>query len=109
MTRSKDKTKGAPSPETSLTVDRAKILEEGTSAARLLNEPIFQTAFENTIQMYQDDWLATEPKESQKRESLYQKVQSLSDVAKDLAGMVQATQGVNLDDHKRDEINPTYQ
>lgn len=113
MTRKPNKRKGEPSSDITSTFEQAlsteEILNLGEEAARLLNEPIFQTAFEATIQNYQDDWIATLPKESQKREALYNKVQAAGDVAKDLAAMVQASQGINLDTIKQNEINPKFQ
>lgn len=106
MTRRKSKTTEETSPD-GLSV--SELLAQGEQAAQLLDAPIFATAFENTIQMYQDHWIQTLPHETQKRESLYQKVQVASDVAKELAAMVQATQGLNLEELKQTEINPTFQ
>ena len=111
MTRKRNKKRDAPSSDMSeinaLSVE--EILERGDSAARLLNEPIFSIAFENTMQNYQDDWIRTKPHETQRREFLYHKAIALTEVAIDLQGMVQATQGINLESMKQEQINPKFQ
>ncbi len=53
----------------SLSAEELKNL--GQESARLMDSPVFNLAWSNTIQELQDQWLATEPKESQKRESLH--------------------------------------
>lgn len=43
----------------------------GQQAADLLEAPVFNLAWGSMIQQIQDDWLETEPKEREKRESLH--------------------------------------
>ena len=111
MTPKSNKTKGAPSQDVSttpeLTADEIRLM--GESAARLLNEPIYQEAYEKVIQDYQDQWMMSQPHETNKRESLYNKIQAASDHVKELAAMVQATQALNLEEVKRTQVNPTFQ
>ena len=111
MTRKRNKKRDVPSSTMSETtvLSVEEILERGDSAARLLNEPIFSIAYEETVQNIQDDWIRTLPHESQKREGMYQKVIALSEVANELAAMVQATQGINMESMKKELIDPTFQ
>ena len=43
----------------------------GEQASMLLDSPVFNLAWRSTIQDIQEEWLRTEPKEREKRESLH--------------------------------------
>ena len=111
MTRSKNKKKEdysqVDSLLPSLTVEQ--VLSRGDEAARLLNEQIFSTAVGQTMINIQNDWIGTAPHEQQKREGMYLQVRALHMVLDELQGMLQATQGINLESHKQEEINPKFQ
>ena len=113
MTRKRNKRRDAHSSDTTspnepmLSVE--EILLRGDNAARLLNEPIYQIAFETTVQNIQDDWMRTQPHEREKRESMYHKIVALGEVANELASMVQETQGINLQSMKKEQIDPKFQ
>ena len=111
MTRSKNKTKGDPLQDFSSTISLTteEILETGERAAELLNAPVFLKAVGQTLVDTQNDWIATAPHESQKREGLYQQTRAMNAVMAQLQGMVQATQGINLDVAKKETIDPTFQ
>ena len=75
-----------------LTVD--EILKLGEEASLLLDSPIYNLAHRSVVQSLQDEWVATSPHETQKREGLYQRVQALSMVAAEMAMMIARAQGL---------------
>jgi len=112
VTRKRNRKNAAHFSEATSTVEpltEDDLLRRGEDAARLLNEPIYNIAHENVYHDYLMQIVQTLPHETQKREFLYTKIQALSDVAIDLAAMVQASQGINMDAMKKEQINPTFQ
>ena len=71
--KSQNENKKQPLPGTSnddpLSAQEMKAL--GEQVAMLLNSPVFDLAWKNMILDIQDQWMLTEPKEREKRESLH--------------------------------------
>lgn len=65
-----------------------EIKNQGEEAARLLDSPVYNLAHRSVIQNLQDEWMATNPHEREKREGLYHRIQALSTVSEELAVMV---------------------
>ena len=86
-----------------------ELLAQGEEAAALLNSPTYNLAYRATIGSLKDQWAATAPHEEKKRESLYFKMMALSDVQHELARMVQASQALNLEEIKSEEINQQFE
>lgn len=63
---------------------KQQILERGEQAAKQLQSPVFQLAYQSVVQSLQDQITNTEPHESQKREWLNLKVKALGDVSREL-------------------------
>lgn len=71
--------------------------------------PVYGIAHQSVIQNIQDEWLESEPHETQKREALYWKACALSQVSLEMAAMVQEAQALDEETVKREEINSSYE
>jgi hypothetical protein len=72
----------------------SEILSQGEEASRLLDSPIYNLAHRSVVQNLQDEWVATSPHETQKREGLYQRIQAVSMVAAEMAMMIARAQSI---------------
>lgn len=82
----------------------SEILQAGDKAAELLNNTVYNLAHRSLIQSYQEQWMLTEPHERERREFLYHKIQAASEVATEMASMVNEAQSLNMDELKREEL-----
>ena len=99
MSKSHESRKNSPGlrhNETPKTPD--EIRNQGEEAARLLDSPVFNLAHRSVIQNLQDEWMQTNPKEREKREGLYHRVQALSAVSEELAVMISLAKTLDDDE-----------
>lgn len=64
---------------------KEELLQVGREAAQTLGAPVFNLAYKSTIQGLQDEILNSDPREVQRREYLYTKMQALGQVVAELA------------------------
>ena len=76
----------------------AEILSLGEQAANLLNAPVYNLAHRSVIQNLQDEWMATQPHEREKREGLYQMIRGLSAISSEMAMMVEKARQMGDDE-----------
>ena len=74
--------------------DIQRILEAGTAAAQLMNSPIFQMAYRETLNDYFNEWIATKVDHVKEREFKFARVHALQDVANTLAGYHQQAESI---------------
>lgn len=67
----------------------AQIVRAGEEAARMLQSPVYNMAHRMVLDEKIQAWAASQPKEREKRESLYYEVQALGAIAQTMAGMVE--------------------
>ena len=91
MTRKNtQKLNGENSDVESLTPEQLQhISSVGIQAAELLGSPVFNVAYQNLMNKKYQEWLVSQPKESQKRESLYHQAAGLISIAEELHGAVE--------------------
>ena len=80
------------SPENDYGVPLEQIIHMGEEASRLLNSPIYNLSHRMSLDQTIQEWAATQPKEREKRESLWYELQALGRVAQTMAGMVERAQ-----------------
>ena len=74
----------------------------GEQAASLMAAPVFNMAWRAMVQDVQDEWLATEPKEREKRESLHAEVRAAGRMLNSLTLRYEAAQRVSEDETRTD-------
>jgi len=79
-------------PENDYGMPLQQILQLGQLSAQLLSNPAYNIAHRMAIDQAIQEWASTQPKEREKRESLYYEVQALGRVAQTMAGMVERAQ-----------------
>lgn len=65
------------------------IVRAGEEASRMLRSPVYNIAHRMVLDEKIQAWAASQPKEREKRESLYYEVQALGMIAQTMAGMVE--------------------
>ena len=80
------------SPENDYGVPLEQIIHMGEQAAQLLNSPVYNLSHRMALDQTIQEWAATQPKEREKRESLWFELQALGRVAQTMAGMVERAQ-----------------
>ena len=74
--------------------DIQQILEAGAAAAQLMNSPVFQMAYRETLNHYFNEWIATKVDHVKEREFKFARVHALQDVANTLAGYHQQADSI---------------
>jgi hypothetical protein len=64
----------------------------GELARQVLDNEVFKDTVQNLADRYTREWAATEPKEQNKREDLYRKVQCLWELRRDIQAEMQTGQ-----------------
>ena len=82
--------------------DIQQILEAGQQAAQLLNSPIFNLAYRETVNRFFNEWLQTKVGHSNERETIFSRVTSLQAVANTLSEYVQQAE-VLMQQHQQGE------
>jgi hypothetical protein len=71
---------------------KEKTLEQrisgGHDAARFRNNPVFKEAIEKLREGYTEQWTRSRPDETQKRETLYNKLAIVSEIVEELEKMI---------------------
>jgi ribosomal protein L22 len=89
---------GGSSPEESLTQEQMqKILRIGEQASQLLNNPVYNMAYQQLLNVKFQEWMSSSPKEQAKREGLYTQAKGLVEVTELLASAVEDAQRVQQD------------
>ena len=79
----------------------AQIMQIGEEAAQLLQAPVYQLAYRTLLDEAFADWLASHPKEREKRESLWCEAQGLIKMTEKLQTAVE--HAANLLQQQKDE------
>lgn len=86
----KNSSNGGQSPEDSLTTEQVqRIMQTGAQASQLLNNPVYNMAYQQLLNRKFQEWLASTPKESQKREGLFMQAKGLVEVTELIASAVE--------------------
>ena len=88
MTREKSNAKPESSPANDLGLSPQQVMEAGQAAARLLNQPVYNLAHRAAIDEIIENWAQTQPKETNRRESLWHELQALARGSVRLASLV---------------------
>ena len=102
---SNTRSSGKDKPKLKFTLEiqsRDEIIEQGRQASELLASPVFNVAWQSTVQTLQDEIITTQPHEVQKREYLNLKIQALGEVAGDLKMMYSEALRVSTDSLSRE-------
>jgi hypothetical protein len=83
-----------------------RMLQVGNDASILLNSPVYNLAYQQLIQQKFEEWMATDPKEERKRESLYHQVKGLVNMTENLSAAVEDAQRILEEQHQ--ESDPEY-
>lgn len=93
---SKDRSNGnngsGRQPENDYGMPLQQIIAMGENAAQLLQSPVYNLAHRMSLDTVIQEWSACQPKEREKRESLWHELQALGRTAQTLAGMVERAQ-----------------
>jgi len=82
--------------------DIQSILEAGNQAAQLLNSPIFNIAYRETVNRFFNEWLTTKVDHSKERETIYSRVTALQTVATTLSEFVQQAETIQQQQQNED-------
>ena len=74
--------------------DVQRVIQVGEHASHLLKTPVYNLAYRNVVDQIVQDWMGSSPKETMKRESLYNQVNGLIEVTEKLASAVDEAQRV---------------
>lgn len=91
MTRNAtDSLNGGNSPGESPTQEQLQhVLQVGEQASKLLNSQVYNMAYQQLLNQKFQDWMASTPKEVNKRESLFMQAKGLVEVTELLASAVE--------------------
>lgn len=85
MTQRKEEPTQGEQPQAYSSEDAQRVVQIGEHAAQTLNSPVYNLAYQNVMQELTNDWLVSQPKETMKRESLYNQANGLVAVTEKLA------------------------
>jgi hypothetical protein len=91
MTQHKNSSDGENSPQ-DFWQNAQELMQAGSEAARLLNSEVFNLAYRLQMEDTVNQWLTSEPKETNKRDSLYYQSQALVAMATRLQSFVEQAQ-----------------
>ena len=80
-----------------------QILATGENASQLLNSPVYNMAYQRLLNDKFQQWLATDPKEERKRESMHAQAKGLIEITELLSGAVQDAQRVLADQQAQND------
>ena len=89
---SNGKTESGRQPENDYGMPLQQIIAMGEHASQLLQSPVYNLAHRMSLDSVIQEWSACQPKEREKRESLWHELQALGRTAQTLAGMVERAQ-----------------
>lgn len=78
-----------------------QIMAAGEEAARLLNSPIFNLAYRQQMEDTINQWLVSEPKETNKRDSLYYQARAQVAMAERMQGFIEQAQRLAAEQAER--------
>jgi hypothetical protein len=91
-----------------------EMMRAGEEAARLLNSPVFNLAYRAQMEDTINQWLTSEPKETNKRDSLYHQAQAQVAMATRMQSFVEQAEMLRAEqdtkqseEHKRNEYLDT--
>lgn len=97
------------SQDESLTQDQLQqILATGERASQLLNSPVYNMAYQRLLNDKFQQWLATDPKEERKRESMHAQAKGLIEITELLSGAVQDAQRILSDQQAQNDPNAQH-
>ena len=82
-----------------------EMMAAGQQAAQLLNAPVFNMAYRLQMEDTINQWLTTEPKEVNKRESLYYQAQAQVLMANRMQGFIEQAQVIAQKQAERQDPN----
>ena len=108
MTQRKETLENDTDSQTYSSEDVQRVLQVGEHASQLLQTPVYNLAYRNVVDQIVQDWMGSQPKETMKRESLYNQVNGLINVTERLSSAVEEAKRVLSEQQAQNDPNTVH-